>query len=83
MDISMAFSLMPLQGGYSQRYCTREWEEQKSTIYKLYIEEGQKLKAVLKILSESGFVVTYFDLFSITCSARLTGILEKSKSKTG
>ena len=88
MDTSMAFSLMPPQGqpasqGYTQRYCAREWEEQKPTIYKLYIEEGQKLKAVLKILSESGFLVTYFYLFSITYSARLTGGLEKSKSKTG
>lgn len=59
----MAFSLMPPPGqpasqGYTQRYCAREWEEQKPTIYKLYIEEGQKLKAVLKILSESGFLVT-------------------------
>lgn len=68
MESSMSFSLMPPPGQQTRssahRYSGREWEEQKTTIQKLYIGEGRKLKDVIHILSQDGFIATYgCDLF--------------------
>jgi hypothetical protein len=68
MDSSMSFSLMPPPGQQTQssghRYSVQEWEEQKTTIQKLYIDEDRRLKDVIHILSQQGFIVTYgCDLF--------------------
>ena len=72
----MSFALMPPPDkpgeGCARRYSIREWEERRPTIARLYNDQAMKLKEVINILADDGFIVTYNCLGGADLLVRLT-----------
>ncbi|KAH9212902.1 hypothetical protein DL95DRAFT_463559 [Leptodontidium sp. 2 PMI_412] len=59
MDSSMSFAFpTPSETRQGCRYSIAQWEAQKPTIHRLYIEQDRTTGDIVSILEENGFVVT-------------------------
>jgi hypothetical protein len=55
MDFSFITPSEPRQGC---RYSVRQWEAQRPTVWRLYIEENRTTGDIVSFLDDAGFVVT-------------------------
>jgi len=59
MDRSMDFSFItPSEPRQGYRYSVGQWEAQRPTVWRLYIEENRTTGDIVSFLDDAGFVVT-------------------------